>query len=76
MVDINDYKYISFPHTQYIIEDKDNINPELNPATLQAEISKLKFKVASYSNKKEYYAVFKVNDIYGNSVNSDLIKIN
>ena len=80
VVDLNDYEYITFTTTKYIVTNEDgtysNNWKHENLDALQLKTKDIKFELEDFKKKKEYYAAFMIWDIYGNVSYSNLVKIN
>ena len=80
VVDLNDYEYITFTTTKYIVTNEDgtysNNWKHENLDAIQLKTKDIKFELEDFKKKKEYYAAFMIWDIYGNVSYSNLVKIN
>lgn len=80
VIDINKYQTIDFLTSDYKILDSNgkytpNWDNEGVITGIETKLNELKFKRATLSDSKDYYCVFKILDIYGNSYYSDLMAI-
>ena len=80
-VDINHYDYVQFTNYRYGILDK---NGNYNPNWESSDIKYL-YEVDTDSNYElvnaslddgDYYAIFNITDIYGNTFYSNLVSVN
>ena len=79
-VKIDDYKYINFFNGVYKI-NSDDLNKNVGDFTnvmlyLDVSTSDYKFIKEKFDSSNEYYGLFKIYDVQGNSYNSKLIKMN
>lgn len=79
-VNVNDYDIITFASSSYKVLDSDgNYNKDWKSngiiKGIEVNPKKLKFELQDYNNSYDYYAVFKINDVYNNSYYSKLVKM-
>ena len=77
VVNLEDYKYVSFTFTTTKIPEEIESLKLFDGVIsfIQVETKAFTFELENYTNNKEYYALFQIDDIYGNRTYSDLMKL-
>lgn len=80
LLDDGDYTSITFPYSSYNILDaagnyKENWDKNVTVTAFEVKSKEFTIEKTSLDANKEYYIVFKITDVYGNSSYTNLLKM-